>query len=181
MTLQRAGRVVSGLVVLFLAFDGITKVIRVAPVMDACQKMGISPNMAVGIGLLLLSCTVIYVIPRTAIFGAILLTGYLGGAAAAHVIHGSGAFPTCFAIGFGLLVWAGLVYATGYVSLGSIAAAAVFPVAVYLLERPDQPEILWVDALVAAAIIWFHRANIKRLLQGTENRFRRRAAPPAHP
>ena len=60
-------------------------------------------------------------------------------------------------------------------------AAAVFPVAVYLLERPDQPEILWVDALVAAAIIWFHRANIKRLLQGTENRFRRRAAPPAHP
>ena len=84
-------------------------------------------------------------------------------------------------LGVAALVWAVLVYATGYVSLGSIAAAAVFPVAVYLLERPDRPEILWVDVLVAAAIIWLHRANIKRLLQGTENRFGRRAAPPAHP
>jgi glycerol-3-phosphate acyltransferase PlsY len=85
------------------------------------------------------------------------------------------------ALGVAALLWALLVYLTGYVSLGSIVAAAVFPVAVYLLERPDPPEILWVDALVAAAIIWFHRANIRRLLQGTENRFGRRAAPPAHP
>ena len=84
-------------------------------------------------------------------------------------------------LGVAALVWAVLVYATGYVSLGSIAAAAVFPVAVYLLERPDRPEILWVDVLVAAGIIWLHRANIKRLLHGTENRFGRRAAPPAHP
>lgn len=85
------------------------------------------------------------------------------------------------ALGVAALVWVVLVFTTGYVSLGSIAAAAVFPVAVYLLERPDRPEILWVDVLVAAAIIWLHRANIKRLLQGTENRFGRRAAPPAHP
>jgi glycerol-3-phosphate acyltransferase PlsY len=88
---------------------------------------------------------------------------------------------TPLALGVALVVWLVLVYLTGYVSLGSIAAAAVFPVAVYLLERPDQPEILWVDALVAAGIIWLHRANIRRLLQGTENRFGRRAAPPAHP
>jgi DoxX-like family len=99
----------SGLVVLFLVFDGITKVLRVAPVMEACQKMGISPNTAVGLGLLLLACTIVYVIPRTAIFGAILLTGYLGGAAATHVIQRSGAFPTLFAVGFGALVWAGMV------------------------------------------------------------------------
>jgi acyl phosphate:glycerol-3-phosphate acyltransferase len=85
------------------------------------------------------------------------------------------------ALGVAALVWALLVYLTGYVSLGSIVAAAVFPVAVFLLERPDRPEILWVDALVAAAIIWLHRTNIKRLLQGTENRFGRRAAPSAHP
>jgi glycerol-3-phosphate acyltransferase PlsY len=85
------------------------------------------------------------------------------------------------ALGVAALVWALLVYLTGYVSLGSIVAAAVFPVAVFLLERPDRSEILWVDALVAAAIIWLHRTNIKRLLQGTENRFGRRAAPPAHP
>jgi glycerol-3-phosphate acyltransferase PlsY len=88
---------------------------------------------------------------------------------------------TPIALGVAALVWVVLVYLTGYVSLGSIVAAAVFPVAVYLLERPDQPEILWVDALVAAGIIWLHRANIRRLLQGTENRFGRRAAPPAHP
>jgi glycerol-3-phosphate acyltransferase PlsY len=87
---------------------------------------------------------------------------------------------TPIALGVAALVWVVLVYLTGYVSLGSIVAAAVLPVAVYLLERPAQPEILWVDALVAAGIIWLHRANIRRLLQGTENRFGRRAAPTAH-
>jgi len=101
--------VLTGLVVLFLAFDGITKVIRVAPVMEACQKMGISPETAVGLGILLIACTGIYVTPRTSILGAILLTGYLGGAAATHVIHRSGAFPTAFAIIFGVLVWTGLI------------------------------------------------------------------------
>ena len=105
---RRLGVGVTGLVVLFLAFDGITKVIRVTPVIEACQKMGISPNMAAGIGVLLLACTVIYIVPRTAVLGAILLTGFLGGAAATHVIQRSGAFPTAFAIGFGGLVWTGL-------------------------------------------------------------------------
>jgi len=104
----KVGKGITGLVVLFLAFDGITKVIRVAPVMEACQKMGISPNMAVSIGLLLLACTVVYIVPRTAILGAILLTGYLGGAAATHVIQRNGVFPTAFALGFGVLVWTGL-------------------------------------------------------------------------
>jgi glycerol-3-phosphate acyltransferase PlsY len=70
---------------------------------------------------------------------------------------------------------------SGYVSLASIAAAAGLPLAVYLLDRPDQPGILWLVALVAAAIIWLHRANIRRLLNGTESRFGRRAAPPAPP
>jgi len=106
--MPRTAIVIKSLVVLFLAFDGITKVLRVAPVMEACQKMGISPDMAVGIGLLLLGCTAIYLIPRTAILGAVLLTGYLGGAAATHVLQHSGAFPTAFAIGFGVLVWLGL-------------------------------------------------------------------------
>jgi hypothetical protein len=99
----------TGLVVLFLIFDGVTKVIKVKPVMEACQKMNISPEMAVGIGLLLLACTALYVTPRTAVLGAILLTGYLGGAAAVHLVARSGAFPTAFAIGFGVLVWTGLV------------------------------------------------------------------------
>jgi glycerol-3-phosphate acyltransferase PlsY len=85
------------------------------------------------------------------------------------------------ALGVAGLIWLLVLKLTGYVSLASIAAAALFPAAVYLLERPDRPEILWLDALVAAAIIWLHRANIRRLLNGTESRFGRRAAPPAHP
>ena len=103
------GAGLTGLVVLFLVFDGITKVIRVTQVMEACQKMGISPEMAVGIGILLLACTALYVTPKTAILGAILLTGYLGGAAATHVIARSGIFPIVFSIGFGVLVWVGLI------------------------------------------------------------------------
>jgi len=103
------GAGLTGLVVLFLAFDGITKVIKVKPVMEARQKMNISPEMAVGIGILLLACTALYVTPKTAILGAILLTGYLGGAAATHVIARSGIFPIAFSIGFGVLVWVGLI------------------------------------------------------------------------
>ena len=107
--MPRLSAVITGLVVLFLAFDGITKVIRVAPVMEACQKMGIAPDTAVRIGILLLVCTTLYAIPKTAILGAVLLTGYLGGAVAAHVMGQSGLFPMAFAVGFGGLVWAGLI------------------------------------------------------------------------
>jgi acyl phosphate:glycerol-3-phosphate acyltransferase len=84
------------------------------------------------------------------------------------------------ALGIAALTWGVVLRLSGYVSLASIAAA-VFPLGVYLLDRPDQPEILWLDALVAVAIIWLHRANIRRLLNGTESRFGRRAVPPAHP
>lgn len=97
------------LVIFFLAFDSVTKIIRVTPVVEACEKLGISGDAVAGIGWVLFVCTVIYAIPRTAILGAILLTGYLGGAAAIHVVGASGAFPIAFAIGFGVLVWAGLV------------------------------------------------------------------------
>lgn len=98
----------TGLVVLFLAFDGITKVIQFKPVIDACQKMGIGPALAVAIGLLLLACTTLYVIPKTAILGAILLTSFLGGATATHAILGTETFPMIFSIGVGILVWSGL-------------------------------------------------------------------------
>ena len=97
------------LVVLFLIFDGITKVIRVPQVIDACHKVGIASDLVVPIGLLLLTCTAVYIVPRTAILGAILLTGYLGGAATIHVIARQGVFPVIFAVGFGVLVWGGLV------------------------------------------------------------------------
>lgn len=103
--------------------------------------------------------------------------GGKGVATAAGVMLGL----TPLALGVAALAWLMVLGLTGYVSLASIASAALFPVAVYLLERPDRPEILWLDALVAAAIIWLHRANIRRLLNGTESRFGRRATPPAHP
>lgn len=103
--------------------------------------------------------------------------GGKGVATAAGVMLGL----TPLALGVAALAWLLVVALTGYVSLASIVAAAVFPVAVRFLERLDRPEILWLDALVAAAIIWLHRANIRRLLNGTESRFGRGAAPSAHP
>ncbi len=104
-----------------------------------------------------------------------VFVGFKGGkgvATAAGVMLGL----TPAALGVAVLVWAALVYLTGYVSVGSIVAAAIFPLAVYLLEPPDQPAMLWLDIAVAAAIVWFHRANIQRLFKGTENRFGRHAA-----
>jgi acyl phosphate:glycerol-3-phosphate acyltransferase len=88
---------------------------------------------------------------------------------------------TPLALAVAAAVWALLVLLTGYVSLGSIAAAAVLPVAVYLLERPATPELIWIDAAVAAGVIFLHRGNIQRLLRGTENRFGRRARAPSTP
>jgi hypothetical protein len=107
--LFRAGWVVSGLVILFLVFDGGTKVLKVAPVLEACARLGLAPDLVVGIGAVLLACTAVYAMPRTAVLGAILLTAYLGGAVATHVRSGSGWFEIGFAIGFGGLVWLGLV------------------------------------------------------------------------
>jgi glycerol-3-phosphate acyltransferase PlsY len=98
--------------------------------------------------------------------------GGKGVATAAGVMLGVA--PVALAVAAG--VWVALVALTGYVSLGSIVAAAVFPLAVLLLDPPNQPVMLWLDVAVAAAIIWFHRGNIQRLLNGTENRFGRRAA-----
>ena len=95
--------------VLFLTFDGVTKVIETAPVVKASEQLGLPPSTTVGIGILLLSCTVIYSIPQTAVLGAILLTAFLGGATAIHVRAGSGAFPVAFSISFGVLVWVGLI------------------------------------------------------------------------
>jgi hypothetical protein len=104
-----AGWIITGLVILFLAFDGATKIIKVAPVVEAAEKLGVPQHKLLGIGVVLLACTAIYTIPQTAVLGAILLTGYLGGAVAIHARAGSGAFPIVFSIAFGVLAWVGLV------------------------------------------------------------------------
>jgi hypothetical protein len=95
--------------VLFLLFDAITKIIREPHVIAASAEMGYDAGTIAGIGAILLACTIIYIIPRTAPLGAILLTGYLGGAVLANIRAGHGAFECLFPVAFGVLVWVGLV------------------------------------------------------------------------
>ena len=103
------GGILSTLLILFLVFDGVTKVIQVTPVVEASEKLGLPRGTIVGIGLLLLACTAVYAVPTTAVLGALLLTGYLGGAIAIHVRAGSGVFPIVFSAAFGVIAWAGLI------------------------------------------------------------------------
>lgn len=103
-----AGRIISALAVLFLVFDGVTKALRIPAVIEANAQLGYPAGQVAGIGILLLVCTAVYVIPQTAFLGAVLLTGYLGGAVATHVRVGSGLFPIVFTLVFGVLVWLGL-------------------------------------------------------------------------
>src|SRR5215475_5209652 len=95
------GRVISTIVVLFLVFDGVTKVIKVAFVMAANAELGFPPSSIPWIGALLLVCTLVYVVPRSSIVGAILLTGYLGGAVASQVRVGHPVFECLFPVIFG--------------------------------------------------------------------------------
>jgi hypothetical protein len=103
-----AGRIITALVVLFFLFDGVTKAIKVPQVIEASTQLGYTESQIMGIGILLLVCTAIYLLPQTAVLGAILLTGYMGGAIATHVNAESGLFPISFSAIFGVLVWLGL-------------------------------------------------------------------------
>jgi hypothetical protein len=103
-----ASRIISGFAALFLLFDGVTKLFKPSFVVDATVRLGFPESAIVGIGILLTACTVVYLIPRTSILGAVLLTGYLGGAVAIQVRAGSSAFETVFPVLVGILVWGGL-------------------------------------------------------------------------
>ncbi len=102
------GRVITTLVVLFLVFDGVTKLMKVPQVIQASARLGVPETTITGIGIALLISTMIHVIPRTSVLGAILITGYLGGAAGASIRVLSPVFNTSFPIFFGVLVWLGL-------------------------------------------------------------------------
>jgi chromate transport protein ChrA len=105
------GRVLSGVVVLFLLFDGAIKLLPLQVVTETMDKMGwgASDGLARSLGVITIACTVLYAVPPTSILGAILLTGYLGGAIASHVRIDSPLFShTLFGLYLGLILWGGL-------------------------------------------------------------------------
>lgn len=114
MTAIWAGRIMSGLVALFLLFDSVVKVMRLPLAVEGTTQLGYPESVVVGIGTVQLVCLLVYLIPQTSIFGAILLTGYLGGAIATHVRVGSPLFShVLFPIYVAVLVWGGLFLRSG--------------------------------------------------------------------
>jgi hypothetical protein len=106
-----AGRIVSAIAVLFLIFDAVVKVWKMAVAVDATAQLGYPANFVLGIGVLELVCLVLYLIPRTSILGAILMTGYLGGAIASQLRAGNPLFSNVlFPVYVGLLIWGGLYF-----------------------------------------------------------------------
>ncbi|MDB5345126.1 MAG: hypothetical protein JWP89_3503 [Schlesneria sp.] len=103
------GRVLSALPTMFLLLDGAMKIPKPSFVVEATTQLGYQENVIVPLGITLLICTVLYIIPQTAVLGTILLTGYLGGAVATHVRVGNGAFEIVFPVIFGAMLWGGLV------------------------------------------------------------------------
>ncbi|HEV2111529.1 MAG TPA: DoxX family protein [Gammaproteobacteria bacterium] len=102
------GRVLSGLAILFFLMDGVMKLFKPAVVVTATLGLGFPESEIVGIGVVALISIVLYAVPRTAIFGAILLTGYLGGAIASKVRIEAPLFDIVFALVFALFIWGGL-------------------------------------------------------------------------
>jgi hypothetical protein len=103
-----AGRVISGLAVAFLIFDSLAKLFEIQPVIDGTRQLGYRPEIAFKLGVTLLTCVLVYLVPQTTALGAVLLTGYLGGAVATLVRVGSPLlthvlFPTYIAA----LLWGG--------------------------------------------------------------------------
>jgi len=100
------GRILSGLIVAFMGFDAVVKIIKIPAAVEGTAKLGYPPNVLVPIGLVALACVVLYVIPSTSVLGAILLTGYLGGATATQVRMSDPWFV--LPVLLGVLAWLGL-------------------------------------------------------------------------
>src|SRR5262245_25667505 len=102
-----AGWIMGALPGLFLLVDGIMKLVRPAIVVETTVQLGYPESVILGLGIVLVSITVLHLIPSTSVLGAILLTGYLGGAVATHVRVGNGLFPIVFPVLLGALLWGG--------------------------------------------------------------------------
>ncbi len=101
-----AGRILSAIPVFMLLTSAVAKFVRPAPVLEGFAKFGFAESIIPRLGILELACTVLYLIPRTSVLGAILLTGYLGGATVTHLRVGDPAFVG--AVILGVFVWGGL-------------------------------------------------------------------------
>jgi uncharacterized membrane protein YphA (DoxX/SURF4 family) len=99
------GYVLSALPVLLFLFSGAMKLVKPPAVIEGFAHLGLPEKLALGLGILEITCTILYVIPRTAVFGAILLTGYLGAAILTHLRVGE---PIFMPIIIGVSVWSGL-------------------------------------------------------------------------
>ena len=104
-TMLWAGRIVSALPVLVLLLSAVMKLLKPTPVVEGFAHLGWDESLALVLAIVELACTLLYVIPQTAVLGAILLTGYLGGATATHARIGD---PFYAPILLGVLVWLGL-------------------------------------------------------------------------
>jgi hypothetical protein len=103
------GWVLSGLTILFMLFDGLSKLALEPHVMAATAAIGYPQSTIRPLGAILLACTILYAVPRTAVLGAIVLTGFLGGAIASKVRIEDPLFSSVlFGVYFGIIVWAGL-------------------------------------------------------------------------
>ena len=107
--MSRLGYALSGLVILFMLMDVAMKLLRLPIVLETTTQLGWSAGSVLPLGILLLVCTALYAFPRTSVLGAVLLTGYLGGAVATHTRIGNPLLShTLFGVYLGILIWAGL-------------------------------------------------------------------------
>jgi hypothetical protein len=103
------GRALSAISVLFLTFDAAAKLLMLPPVVEGSRQLGYPPNVIVGLGAVLLAAVALYALPATSVLGALLLTGYLGGAVATHVRVGNPLFThVLFPTYVAALIWGGL-------------------------------------------------------------------------
>jgi hypothetical protein len=109
MTGKVVGWVISGLLAAFMLLDGVMKLVKPAPVAEAFARTGWPMDLSVTLGCILLVSTMLFLFPRTAVLGAILLTGYLGGAVATNLrLHNPLFSNTLFPVYFGVMVWMAL-------------------------------------------------------------------------
>ncbi|MEO5930047.1 MAG: DoxX family protein [Candidatus Kapaibacterium sp.] len=109
-----AGRIISGIAILFLLLDAVMKIMKSTPSVEGTTQLGYPAGIVVALGIVELACLLFYAVPRTSILGAILITGYLGGAVATHARMDALLFShTLFPIYFALLIWGGLYLSDG--------------------------------------------------------------------